>query len=121
MITEQEKQMILVVNAFHREMDIQQYQINIDNYTHMLENLPQGEWDEDISVYANSTIADLPHSLTDEQVARFTNLSYRDHLRFLIRTERNEQNKTTLIRNALKSQIGDEYDTLLQQYKATQP
>ena len=120
MITEEDKLASLVMNAFTREIDIQSYQINIDNYTFMLESLPQGEWDEDISPYFGKTVADLPHSLTDEQVERFNDFQYRDHLRYLIRTEKAEQNKTIRIRDALKNQIGENYDSLLQQFKQSQ-
>lgn len=120
MITDQDKLATLVANSFQREVDIASYQINIDNYSFMLSELPQGEWDSDISQYSGSTIADLPHSLTDEQVERFTNLQYRDHLRYLIRTERAEQNKTIRIRDAMKNQIGDDYEQLLTQFKQSQ-
>jgi len=43
MITDQEKQAGLVMNAFHREMEIYGYQLNIDNYAAMLEALPAGD------------------------------------------------------------------------------
>jgi hypothetical protein len=120
MITDQEKLNMFVMNAYHREIEVHSYQVNIDNYTFMLENLPQGDWDEDISLYRNTPLNELPHSLTDEQVQRYIDFNYRDHLRFLVRSEKSEQSKSIRVRDALKNQIGDDYDALLQEYKATQ-
>jgi hypothetical protein len=119
--TDQEKQDSFVFNAYHREVEIHQYQINIDNYAAILSQLPQGDWDSDIQDYVNTPVLELPHSLTDEQVDRINNFQYRDRLRGLIRTERAEQNKSQRILDALKSQIVGDYDTLIQQVKQSQP
>jgi hypothetical protein len=118
--TEQEIQNNLISNCFHREVEIHGYQINIDNYTTMLSSLPTTDWDSDIENYRNSTISDLPHSLTDEQIDRINDFQYRDKLRILLRTERSEQNKSQRVLDALKSQITGDYVALLQQYKQTQ-
>ena len=45
---------------------------------------------------------------------------YRDRLRVAVRTERAEQSKATRVLDALKAQIGPEYDTLLAEFKAAQ-
>lgn len=119
-ITDQEKLNNLVLHAYHREVEVQGYQVNIDNYTMMLSTLPSDEWPEDISQYMTSKMEDLPHSLTDEQVQSFVDYQYRDRLRNLLRTERAEQSKSIRLLDALKTQIGSDYVSLVQAFKQTQ-
>lgn len=119
-ITDQEKLNNLVLHSYHREIEIQGYQVNIDNYTLMLSTLPSDDWPEDIASYRNSTMEDLPHSLTDEQVQSFTDYQYRDRLRNLLRTEKAEQSKSIRLLDAMKAQIGSDYVSLVQAFKQTQ-
>ena len=120
MVTAQEHLNNLVVASFHREMEIYQYQINIDNYTVMLAALPQEDWSETLIQYKGSAIDSLPSNLDDATVSQVADLQYRDRLRNLLRTERVESGRAGKIRDALKAQIGGEYDALLAAYKATQ-
>ena len=50
-ITEQDTINTLAVNAVHREREVHQYQINIDNYNQMLTALPTGAVPADIAQY----------------------------------------------------------------------
>ena len=120
MITTQEHLNNLVVAAFHREMEVYQYQINIDNYGVMLAALPQGEWPNDLLAYKNATTEALPESLDDASIASIADYQYRDKIRNLLRSEKVEQGKASRVRDALKSQIGADYDSLLAAYKASQ-
>ena len=120
MITDQEKQAGLVMNAFHREMEIYGYQLNIDNYAAMLEALPAGDWPADIEAFKMVKTEDLPHDLSDGQVAQINDYQYRDRLRVLVRTEKAEQNKSIRVRDVLKAQIGSNYDALVAAYKISQ-
>ena len=120
MITDQEKQAGLVMNAFHREMEIYGYQLNIDNYGAMLVVLPADGWPSDLEAFKSVKTEDLPHELSDDQVAQIADYQYRDRLRVLVRTEKAEQNKSIRIRDVLKAQIGADYDALVAAYKATQ-
>ena len=120
MITTQEHLNNLVVAAFHREMEVYQYQINIDNYGVMLATLPQGDWPESLISYKNSTTESLPESLDDADVSLIADYQYRDKIRNLIRSEKVEQSKASRVRDALKSQIGADYDSLIAAYKASQ-
>jgi hypothetical protein len=120
MISDQEKLAALVMNSFHREMEIYGYQLNIDNYSTMLLTLPVDGWPSDLEAFKPVKTEDLPDELTDEQVAQIADLQYRDRLRVLVRTEKAEQNKSIRIRDVLKAQIGAEYDALLAAYKASQ-
>jgi hypothetical protein len=120
MITDQEHLNNLVTAAFHREMEIYQYQINVDNYTVMLDTLHKDDWPEELLPYKEAAIDRLPESLDDAIVDTISEYQYRDRIKNLLRTERVEQNKSIRVRNALKSQIGADYDTLLATYKAAQ-
>jgi len=120
MLNDQEKLASLVMNSFHREMEIYGYQLNIDNYGAMLSALPSEDWPAELAAFRAVKTEDLPHELTDDQVAQIADLQYRDRLRVLVRTEKAEQNKSVRIRDVLKSQIGADYDSLVAAYKATQ-
>ena len=121
MITNQEHLNNLVVAAFHREMEVYQYQINIDNYGVMISALPQGDWPEALIQYKDAAIERLPESLDDDSIGLISDYQYRDRIRNLLRTEKVEQSKAIRVRDALKSQIGADYDALLAVYKANQP
>jgi len=120
MITNQEHLNNLVVAAFHREMEFYQYQINIDNYTVMLAALPQDSWPDALLPYKDAAIDKLPESFDDATVGSVSDYQYRDRLRTLLRTEKVEQGKSARVRDALKAQIGSDYDALLASYKASQ-
>jgi hypothetical protein len=120
MITDQEKLAGLVMNSFHRELEIYGYQLNIDNYAAMLAGLPAGDWPADLEAFKTIKTEDLPHELSDDQVAQIADFQYRDRLRVLVRTEKAEQNKSIRIRDVLKAQVGADYDSLIAAYKATQ-
>ena len=121
MITNQEHLNNLVVAAFHREMEVYQYQINIDNYGVMISALPQGDWPEALIQYKDASIERLPESLDDDSIGLISDYQYRDRIRNLLRTEKVEQSKAIRVRDALKAQIGADYDALLAVYKANQP
>jgi hypothetical protein len=121
MVTNQEHLNNLVVAAFHREMEVYQYQINIDNYGVMLAALPQDNWPDNLVQYKEAAIDKLPESLDDASIVLIADYQYRDRLRNLLRTEKVEQNKAIRVRDALKSQIGADYDALLASYKNNQP
>jgi hypothetical protein len=119
MITNQEHLNNLIVAAFHREMEIYQYQINVDNYVAMLAALPQESWPNDLLPYKDAAIDKLPESIDDEIVSTISEYQYRDRIKNLLRTEKVEQSKASRVRDALKVQIGSDYDSLLAEYKTT--
>jgi hypothetical protein len=120
MVTNQEHLNNLVAAAFGRELEIYQYQINVDNYVVMLAALPQESWPDDLVQYKEAAIDKLPESLDDDAVLAISEHQYRDRIRNLLRTERVEQSKATRVRDALKAQIGTDYDALVAAYKANQ-
>lgn len=120
MVTDQEHLNNLVAAAFGRELEIYQYQINVDNYAVMLAALPQESWPENLVQYKEAAIDKLPESLDDDVVLTISEHQYRDRIRNLLRTEKVEQSKATRVRDALKAQIGADYDTFVAAYKANQ-
>lgn len=120
MVTNQEHLNNLVTAAFGREMEIYQYQINVDNYAVMLAALPQENWPDDLVQYKEAAIDKLPESLDDDAVLTISEHQYRDRIRNLLRTEKVEQSKATRVRDALKAQIGADYDAFVAAYKLNQ-
>lgn len=117
MLSPEEHVRNLVVNAYHREMEVYGYRLNIDNYTVALTDLPQGDWPESLVSWAATGVGNLPARMSDEEVALVSDYQYRDRLRFLLRTERAEKNKSERILAAIKAQIGPEADAKIAAYK----
>jgi len=107
------------MNAYHREMEVYQYQINIDNYTTMMAAMSSDAWPETLSAWASTEIANLPATMSDEDVELISDLQYRDRIRSLIRTEKAEQNKARRVLEALKQQIGADADVRIAAYTPT--
>ena len=118
-LTTEEKLNNLIVHAYHRELEVYNYQINIDNYTNMLLALPSDEWPESMLQYKDMDILNIPHSVSDEDIQIISDYQYRDRLRSILRTERVEQNKASRVLDSLKLQIGQDYTTLVASYKAS--
>jgi hypothetical protein len=113
-ITAQDKLNDLALNVIHREREVHQYQINIDNYTAMLAAMPQGDAPAEILQYMSTKTEELPLDVPLETVQAVADYQYRDRIRYLIRTEAIEQGKAKAVLNALKAQIpADQLDALV--------
>ena len=112
-VTPQEHKENLLNAAYGRELEIYQYQVNIDNYATMLFILPEGEWPVGLENYKAASVESIANNVPDEIIQTVSDYQYRDRLRGLLRTERLEQNKAIRVRDALKTQIGEEYDDLI--------
>jgi hypothetical protein len=104
-VTTQDTLTALADNVVHREREVHQYQINIDNYTVMLTALPQDDWPTDIAQYKTTLTENIPYSVPMETVQLIADYQYRDRLSYLLRTENIEQSKTKRVLEALKAQI----------------
>ena len=109
------------MNAYHREMEVYHYQMNINNYTTMLAAMSSGAWPEHLAVWAATEIINLPADMSDEDVEAVTDLQYRDRLRSLLRTEKAEQSKARRVLEALKQQIGADADARIAAYTPPTP
>lgn len=104
----------LATNVVHREREVHQYQINIDNYTTMLSALPSGEWPESIAQYKNIPSDAIPFNVSLEIVQLAADYQYRDRISQLLRSENIEQNKSKRVLEALKAQIpSDQLNNLI--------
>jgi hypothetical protein len=104
----------LALNVVHREREVHQYQINIDNYTTMLAALPQGEPPAEILQYMSTKTEELPFSVSLEVMQQIADYQYRDRISYLVRTELIEQSKAKRVLDALKAQIpADQLETLV--------
>lgn len=107
-----------IAHAFGRELEIHNYQTNIDLYSASLAVMPDGEWPEALAPFAATKIDDLPEAMPDDDVALVSSWQHRDRLRRLLRTERAEMAKSMLVLDVLKGQIGPDYPELLAAFKA---
>jgi hypothetical protein len=85
----------------------------------MLAVLPTDTWAEELLQYKDAAIDRLPDSLDDDIINTISEYQYRDKIKNLLRTEKVEQSKAVRVRDALKSQIGSDYDALLAAYKTS--
>ena len=104
----------LALLVVYREREVYQYQVNIDNYTHILQTLPSGEIPEEVAKYMSTKVEELPFDTSPDIFKQVANYQYRNHIAYLIRTEMIEQNKSIHILEALKAQIpADQLDALV--------
>jgi hypothetical protein len=104
-ITDQERNENLAFNIVHREREFAQYQLNIDNYNHILSVLPEGDVPNDVAQYMDTSIDNLPEYISADLFKRIMDYQYRRNIQRLIRSETTEQNKSKHILEALKIQI----------------
>jgi hypothetical protein len=113
-ITNQDTIDTLALNVVHREREVHQYQINIDNYTAMLAALPQGDVPAEIAPYMDTPTEELPAFIPLETIQLIADYQYRKRITFLIRTEAIEQGKAKRVLDALKAQLpADQLDVLV--------
>ena len=113
-ITNQDTIDTLALNVVHREREVHQYQINIDNYTAMLAALPQGDVPEEVAPYMETPTEELPVFIPLETIQLIADYQYRKRISYLIRTEAIEQGKAKRVLDALKAQIpADQLDALV--------
>jgi hypothetical protein len=104
-ITESHKHNTLADAALAREHEIFNYQINIDNYTKMLDSLPKGDWPAALVAYKNTPIAQLPINLSDDDALTISDLQLRDRLIGSLRAEKVEQAKSRRVYDAVIAQL----------------
>lgn len=96
-----------------RERDVHSYDVNIANYTKMLEDLPAGEWPADLVAHKDTPPPSLVDKLTTEQVETVARYQYRDQLRRLLITERIEREKSARVLDALLMQLPEDKTKIL--------
>lgn len=106
-VTQEEKLADMIAHIYMRELEIYQYQNNIDNYTRMLASLPSS-WPEELMQYKNAPddLSTVPLNL----IETVSNIRLAERLSTLIRTEMIEQGKCKHIYNSLVSQLPLNFD-----------
>lgn len=88
-------------NIQFRISEIDAYQVNIDNYTAMIQMLPT-QCPAHLVQYKDMQVTDLKNTLSFEDIQTISDLQYRDRLTHLLLTERLEQRKVKFVLDALK-------------------
>jgi hypothetical protein len=104
-LTEEQKVNQLADNVVMREREIHQYQVNIDNYTTMLANLPAGEWPENLAKYKGFTSQQVAKEVPDANIDEVSDLIFRDQVAMLLKTENIEKRKAQRVYDALVGKI----------------
>lgn len=101
-INGEEKTAQLITNLYYREQEIYGYQVNINNYTTLLNNLPN-EWPADLEQYRNAgeDLAGVPI----ERLQEVSDLKFAARIAATLRTELVEQNKAKHIYQAMVAQL----------------
>ena len=100
-ISESDNTDIISENIIHREREVYHYYFNIENYEALLETLPKGEWPETLVQYRGLSAEKIPDEVEDI----CNDLNYRDRIRLLLKTERQELKKAEAILNVLLEKI----------------
>lgn len=113
----------LATSIASREQEVYQYQVNINNFEAMLQDMATlpAEWPQRLMQYRSSTPDELVGILSAEDFDLFMNLSFRENIRRRIATEKTEQKKSMMVLGSLKKQVQDptEIRRLIAQQKAT--
>ena len=111
-INDSDKKNTIVMQLINREREIANYQLNIEHYEALLTTLPEGDWPMLIAGYKGASIESVPLDLQ----ATVNDYSFRDRIKDVISTERQELNKAMKMHEALCLQLpADEIQTLVNQ------
>lgn len=88
----------------YRENEIANYQINIDNYSTMIEMLPQ-TYQSHLEKYKNVNPADLINLLPYTEIVIISDLQFKSQLEKLLLTEKLEQRKSIYVLHALQKRL----------------
>lgn len=102
-ITLEEKEKNALENILDREIEIDNYQINIDNYLAILKSLPS-EWTAELEQFKGMDSQQIVIQVPLESIDIVSDLIFYDKVSFLLRTEIIEQRKAKHIYNAIVSQ-----------------
>lgn len=108
-LTEKEKKKNLFTNIIAREQEVYQYQVNIDNYTALLNVLPTYCPKQLVKYLGLDTSGIVEHvPLEDQQMV--SDLIFRNKIEKLLCAEKLEQRKSKYVYDVLISQISpDEF------------
>lgn len=115
-ITTEERQARTAELIVQREHEIEDYQVNIDNFRTMLEDMDDGDndqWPAELLNYRNVPPQKIALSVPTALQERVSHYQYRDELRARLQTEKIEQAKIKRLYDALVFQLPEEKATAL--------
>lgn len=101
-VSQQDTYKVIADNIIMREYEVASYDLNILNYTTLLQTLPQEDWPENIVQYKGVTDLDLVPDEFDDIVNEY---NFRDRIRSLLKTEKRERLKSHQMYQVLISQL----------------
>ena len=111
-INNSDKKNTIVMQLINREREIANYEMNIEHYEALLTTLPQGEWPVLIAGYKGASIESVPVDLQTS----VNDYSFRDRIKDVLSTERQELNKAIKMHEALCLQLpGEDIQALVNQ------
>lgn len=123
-ISQEERDDKVAAAIISREQEHYHYQINIDNYRHIAEQLKAlpDEWPEDIRKFRALKGQALADAVKGEAFDRASQFSHRDRVRHLLATEIAEQAKCETVHAALCEQLpaGGRRDAAIKRVQAKQ-
>ncbi len=100
-ITNEYQTNIIAEAIVAREQEIFFYDMNITNYTILLSTLPQDDWPQHLVQYKEVSLDQVP----DEYDEIVNDYQYRDRIKYLLKTEKTERNKSAKIYETLLSRL----------------
>lgn len=111
-INNDDKKNTIVMQLINREREIHNYEMNIEHYEALLATLPQGEWPILIAGYKGQAIESVPVDLQ----STVNDYNFRDRIKDVLSTERQELNKASKMHEALCAQLsGEDIQALVNQ------
>lgn len=105
-MTQEDKDAILIDNIIAREQEVHAYQVNIDNYMHLLDKLPS-KWPADLEPYRTLSRDALVEQVPVDRMQEVSSLIFRDQIERRVKTEILEQTKSQHIYDALVATFSD--------------
>lgn len=109
-LTQLERDVLVAQNIHAREMELFTYELNKQNYQHMLDSMKDlpDEWPEELVQFKSLSAQQMTDNVNAEQLEATSQLAYRDRLRHLLTTETIEQEKSRKVLEALKKQLPED-------------
>ena len=94
----------LETNIEHRKTEVEDYQVNIDNYTSMLNVIPNG-LSKDLEVYRYRDIKELVLDLTEEKLTLLSDVQFHAKIAGSLLMEKLEQRKAQFVMDSMEAQL----------------
>tara|TARA_B110000908_G_scaffold171563_1_gene234774 strand:+ start:2646 stop:2963 length:318 start_codon:yes stop_codon:yes gene_type:complete len=94
----------LETNISHRETEVSDYQVNVDNYTTMLKVIPN-ELPEELEQHRYHDVTELVLVLTEKQLLVLSDVQFHAKIAGSLLMEKMEQRKAQFVMDSMKVQL----------------